>query len=109
MARVRFGGERGISCGERNEQRLWLHSVCWCHACEIGPNVTLGAGTTVRRSKLRDVIVGDGSTIDDCDLHDSLIGSHVSVPASRARSTSATTPSYPPADAGWLALPPLRP
>src|SRR5262249_17874691 len=37
--------------------------------CEIGPNVTLGAGTTVRRSKLRDCIVGEKAEIDGCDLH----------------------------------------
>ena len=48
-------------------------------ACEIGPNVTLGAGTTVRRSKLRDCIVGENSEIDGCDLHDSLIASSVKV------------------------------
>lgn len=48
-------------------------------ACEIGPNVTIGAGTKVRRSKLRDTIVGEKSEIDGCDLHDSLIGSSVKV------------------------------
>jgi glucose-1-phosphate thymidylyltransferase len=47
--------------------------------CEIGPNVTIGAGTSVRRSKLRDTIVGEESVIEGCDLHDSLIGSSVKV------------------------------
>jgi glucose-1-phosphate thymidylyltransferase len=47
--------------------------------CEIGPNVTLSAGAKVRRSKLRDSIVGEASEIDGCDLHDSLIGSHAIV------------------------------
>jgi len=47
--------------------------------CEIGPNVTIGAGSTVRGSKLRDSIVGEKSEIDACDLHDSLIGSNVKV------------------------------
>ena len=46
---------------------------------EIGPNVTLSAGTTVRGSRLRDCIVGEGSTIEGCELHDSLIGSRVTV------------------------------
>ncbi|HEU0300092.1 MAG TPA: sugar phosphate nucleotidyltransferase [Longimicrobium sp.] len=46
---------------------------------EIGPNVTLGAGTTVRGSTLRDTIVGDRSTIVDSRLNDSLIGSDVKV------------------------------
>jgi glucose-1-phosphate thymidylyltransferase len=47
--------------------------------CEIGPNVTLGAGSAVRRSKLRDCIVGEKSEVDGCDLHDSLIGDNVKV------------------------------
>jgi glucose-1-phosphate thymidylyltransferase len=46
---------------------------------EIGPNVTLSAGTVVRRSRLRDCIVGEKTTIEDCDLHDSLVGSSVTV------------------------------
>jgi glucose-1-phosphate thymidylyltransferase len=46
---------------------------------EIGPNVTLSAGATVRRSTLRDCIVGETTTIEDCDLHDSLVGNRVSV------------------------------
>jgi glucose-1-phosphate thymidylyltransferase len=48
-------------------------------ACEIGPNVTLSAGAKVRRSKLRDCIVGEGSEIEGCDLHDSLVGSNAVV------------------------------
>ncbi|HEU0013742.1 MAG TPA: sugar phosphate nucleotidyltransferase [Longimicrobium sp.] len=48
-------------------------------ACEIGPNVTLGAGSFVRSSKLRDTIVGEDSNVDACDLHDSLIGRDVKV------------------------------
>jgi glucose-1-phosphate thymidylyltransferase len=46
---------------------------------EIGPNVTLGAGSKVRRSKLRATIVGAKSEIERCDLHDSLIGDDVKV------------------------------
>lgn len=47
--------------------------------CEIGPNVTLSAGTTVRDSQLRDCIVGESSTVEGCRLHDSLIGSNATV------------------------------
>jgi glucose-1-phosphate thymidylyltransferase len=47
--------------------------------CEIGPNVTLSAGVTVRGSRLRDTIVGARSTIEGADLHDSLIGSEARV------------------------------
>jgi glucose-1-phosphate thymidylyltransferase len=47
--------------------------------CEIGPNVTLGAGSTVRGSRLRHTIVDEESTIEDSDLHNSLIGRRVRV------------------------------
>jgi glucose-1-phosphate thymidylyltransferase len=45
--------------------------------CEIGPNVTIGGGSSVVGSRLRDAIVGEGARIEDCDLHDSLIGNEV--------------------------------
>jgi glucose-1-phosphate thymidylyltransferase len=47
--------------------------------CEIGPNVTLGPGTVVRGSTLRDTIVGANSEIDGCRLHDTLLGDHVRI------------------------------
>jgi glucose-1-phosphate thymidylyltransferase len=46
---------------------------------EIGPNVTLSAGAVVRGSKVRDAIVGEKSTIENSELHDSLIGRDVKV------------------------------
>jgi glucose-1-phosphate thymidylyltransferase len=45
----------------------------------IGPNVTLGKGTTVRGSTLRDTIVGENTSIVDSTLNDSLLGSNVKV------------------------------
>ncbi|MEX0912428.1 MAG: sugar phosphate nucleotidyltransferase [Gemmatimonadota bacterium] len=42
--------------------------------CEIGPNVTISAGATVKRSKLRDTIVNEGASVEGCELHDSLVG-----------------------------------
>jgi glucose-1-phosphate thymidylyltransferase len=46
---------------------------------EVGPNVTLSAGAVVRGSKVRDSIVGEKSTIENSELHDSLIGRDVKV------------------------------
>ncbi len=40
----------------------------------VGPNVSLGAGTVVDRSELRDTIIGSRSRISDCKLQTSLIG-----------------------------------
>src|SRR5690606_20981316 len=44
---------------------------------ELGPNVTVGAGTTLRRCAVRDAIIGAQATIEDARLHDSLIGDRV--------------------------------
>jgi glucose-1-phosphate thymidylyltransferase len=52
---------------------------------EIGPNVTLGKGTTVRGSTLRDTIVGENATIADSRLNDSLIGSDAKVQGVRGQ------------------------
>jgi glucose-1-phosphate thymidylyltransferase len=43
----------------------------------VGPNVVIGAGTSVRGCTLRDTIVGEKSTLDGCTLHDSMIGDAV--------------------------------
>jgi glucose-1-phosphate thymidylyltransferase len=42
---------------------------------EIGPNVTISAGSVIRGSRLRDTIVGEKARLDGCDLHESLVGS----------------------------------
>jgi glucose-1-phosphate thymidylyltransferase len=41
---------------------------------EIGPNVTIEEDTVVRSSRIRESIIGSGATIEDCELHDSLVG-----------------------------------
>lgn len=43
----------------------------------LGPNVSVGRGSTIRRSRLRNCIVGEDTVIEGCQLHDSLIGDHV--------------------------------
>ena len=45
--------------------------------CEIGPNVSISTGSSVRGSRLRDSIVGAGAKLESCDLHDSLVGDGV--------------------------------
>lgn len=49
----------------------------------IGPNVTISTGAAVHGSTLRDTIVGENSHLDDCDLHDSMIGSDAQVRGAR--------------------------
>lgn len=43
----------------------------------IGPNVSIGSGSTIRGGHVRESIVGENSVLDGCELHDSLIGDQV--------------------------------
>jgi glucose-1-phosphate thymidylyltransferase len=44
---------------------------------QLGPNVTIGTGCTVRNATLRDTIIGENTTLENVRLHKSLIGDHV--------------------------------
>ncbi|MDX1389590.1 MAG: sugar phosphate nucleotidyltransferase, partial [Acidobacteriota bacterium] len=48
-------------------------------ASRIGPNVSIASGARVDRAVLRDCIVGEDSVIEECDLHDSLVGDHATL------------------------------
>ena len=43
----------------------------------VGPNVSIGAGSVIEGSTLRDAIVGCNARIRQCELHDSVVGDHV--------------------------------
>jgi glucose-1-phosphate thymidylyltransferase len=43
----------------------------------IGPNVSLGKGTRIIGSTIRDAVIGDNCTITDCVMHDSMLGNEV--------------------------------
>ncbi len=45
----------------------------------VGPNVSIGTGSTVRNASLRDAVIGDRCEIVDATLHQSLLGDHVLV------------------------------
>jgi len=46
-------------------------------ACRIGPNVTIGKGSTLTRCTVSDAVVGDGVELTDCKVRGSLIGDGV--------------------------------
>lgn len=53
----------------------------------VGPNVVIGAGTSVKGCTLRDTIVGEKGTLDGCTLHDSMLGDRVTVEGVRGAVT----------------------
>lgn len=46
---------------------------------KVGPNVSIGAGSVIDGSTLRDVVMGSKSALTNCALHDSLIGDDVTL------------------------------
>jgi glucose-1-phosphate thymidylyltransferase len=55
----------------------------------IGPNVSIGRGTVIRSSHLRDAIVGSNARIEGCVIHDSLIGDEAVLKGVKGRLTIA--------------------
>ncbi|MGH7465070.1 MAG: sugar phosphate nucleotidyltransferase, partial [Longimicrobiales bacterium] len=47
--------------------------------CEIGPNVTVESGSVLRHAKLRDCVIGRSTSLENVDLHDSMIGDNAIV------------------------------
>ena len=56
---------------------VYIEDGVSCEGATIGPNVSIGAGTLVRHSTLRDTIVGSSCTIAGCALSNSMIGDRV--------------------------------
>jgi len=54
---------------------------------DVGPNVSIGAGSVVRDSRLKNCIVGEHTTLEDCDIEASLIGDHVSATGLRGQTS----------------------
>jgi glucose-1-phosphate thymidylyltransferase len=52
---------------------------------KIGPNVTIEEGSRVQGSTIRDAIVGRDAVIEDCELHDSIIGDRAVLRGVRGR------------------------
>ena len=62
----------GKAC--RMEDPIRVEEGVSLDSCELGPNVTVEEGTRVARSRLRNSIVGRDAVVEDCELHDSIIG-----------------------------------
>jgi glucose-1-phosphate thymidylyltransferase len=56
---------------------VYIEDGCTLEQATIGPNVSLGAGSVVCGSSLRDTIAGAQCRIVDAQLHDSFLGDHV--------------------------------
>ncbi len=56
---------------------VFIHDEAVLQHATVGPNVSIGAGTVVRNSEIRDSVVGERSTIADSTLRNSMVGDEV--------------------------------
>ena len=74
LARGRARAPASVPPGVRVVEPVYVEDRVTLRACTIGPNVSIGRGSTIEESELVDVIVGDGARVTRCVLHDSMIG-----------------------------------
>ena len=63
-----------VPAGVRVIDPVYVEEGVTLRACTIGPNVSIGTGSTIEDSELRDSIVDAGAHVAGCALHDSMIG-----------------------------------
>ncbi|HEY4131121.1 MAG TPA: hypothetical protein VGM50_10920, partial [Gemmatimonadaceae bacterium] len=63
-----------VPAGVRIVDPVYIEENVTIRASTVGPNVSIGAGTTVDGSTLTDTIIGVGSTITNATLSRSMIG-----------------------------------
>ncbi len=74
LARGRARRPANVPAGVRVVDPVYVEDGVTLSASTIGPNVSIGAGTRVDGSVLRDTIVGAGSSITNSTLSQSMIG-----------------------------------
>lgn len=58
---------------------VYIEDGCTIEHATVGPNVSLGAGSVIRQSTVRDTVAGEQVTITNASLHDCFLGDHVRV------------------------------
>jgi glucose-1-phosphate thymidylyltransferase len=58
---------------------VYIEDGCTIENSTVGPNVSLGAGSRVRDSSIKDAVIGEKSVIMDSTLHHAFIGDSVTV------------------------------
>lgn len=58
---------------------VYIEDGCVIEHATVGPNVSLGAGSTVRHATVRDTVAGDKVSISNASLHDAFLGDGVVV------------------------------
>jgi glucose-1-phosphate thymidylyltransferase len=73
---LQHGGARAPEPGNAVEviEPVFVADGARVEASQIGPNVSIDAGAVVRRSTIRDTIVGRNAVVEDATLHHCIVG-----------------------------------
>ena len=74
LERGRAKAPASIPAGVKIVEPVYIEDDVKLSASTIGPNVSIGAGSTVEKSELRDTIVGTGATVSNSKLALSMVG-----------------------------------
>ncbi|HEY9228206.1 MAG TPA: sugar phosphate nucleotidyltransferase [Gemmatimonadaceae bacterium] len=74
-----------VPAGVKIVEPVYIEENVTLSASTIGPNVSIGAGSTVTNSELRDTIVGVGATVSNSKLTSSLVGDAALVDGARGQ------------------------
>ncbi|MES2525003.1 MAG: sugar phosphate nucleotidyltransferase [Gemmatimonadota bacterium] len=69
----------GLPASATIVEPVYIEDGCTIVNSTVGPNVSLGAGSNVRDSAIKNAVIGTGATIMDSTLHHSFIGDSVTV------------------------------
>lgn len=58
---------------------VYIEDGCTIEHATVGPNVSLGAGSTVRHSSVANAVIGANTTVEHTQLHDAFLGDRVVV------------------------------
>jgi len=58
---------------------VYIEDGCTIEHATVGPNVSLGAGSTVRHSSVVNAVIGEHTLVEDARLHDTFLGDRVVV------------------------------
>ncbi|MDQ8163811.1 MAG: sugar phosphate nucleotidyltransferase [Gemmatimonadota bacterium] len=58
---------------------VYIEDGCTFEHATVGPNVSLGAGSTVRHSTITNAVIGERATVEHAQLHDAFLGDRVVV------------------------------
>jgi glucose-1-phosphate thymidylyltransferase len=78
---------KGLAADAKIIEPVYIEDGVTIRNSTVGPNVSIGAGTTLEDSTLRDSIVGSKCSFVKSRLHDSLIGDGVVVRGFRGHAT----------------------